>query len=322
MSVFKAWIVEADTRDLKLVEREVQMPDVSEVLVKVLATGLNFADLLMIDGTYQDTPQAPFTPGMEIAGQVAAIGEDVAGLEIGDFVMGLPGQGGLAEYALLPAQDLQLAPASMTSIQAAAFQVAYGTSHLVLTRRAQLRKGETLLVLGAAGGVGLTAVEIGKLMGAHVVAVARGEHKLKIAESAGADAVIDSDAPDVSETVASLGKIDVVYDSVGGALGEAALRAMSPEGRYLVIGFASGKLPTLKPNHLLVKNQTVVGFYWGGYKRFQPNALSESLQELGEWHASGKIEPHVSHVLPLEDALLGLKLLKERKSTGKIVITP
>ena len=212
-------------------------------------------------------------------------------------------------------------PDTMDDVTAAAFPIAYGTSHLGLTRRARLTEGETLVVLGAAGGVGLTAVEIGKTLGAHVIAVARGDAKLSAAKAAGADVTIDASTDDLRAALKPHGPINVVYDPVGGAMGEAALRSLAPEGRYLVIGFASGDVPALRANHLLVKNIDVVGFYWGGYRAFEPTALTSSLAELTRWHAEGRIKPHISHTLPIAELDSALDLLRSRKATGKVVLT-
>jgi NADPH2:quinone reductase len=295
-------------------------PGPGQVALRIRACGLNFADLLMIDGTYQDTPPAPFVMGMELAGEVTALGPGTSGPPPGSRVAVYAGHGGLAEAGVFPADRCLPIPDSMTWEQAAAFQIAYGTSHLALTRRAALRPGETLLVLGAAGGVGLTAVEIGKALGARVIASARGPDRLAVAQAAGADHLIDSDAPDLRDALRALGGVDVCYDAVGGPGFDAALRAMRPEGRMLTIGFASGKVPQVPANLLLVKNISVIGLYWGGYARFAPDVLNESLSNLLDWHAQGRLRPHVSHVLPLDRATEGLALLRDRKVTGKVVI--
>ncbi len=296
-------------------------PAKGEVLLQIDACGLNFADLLMAKGTYQDTPSAPFTLGMEVCGTVTAHGPDVTTPAIGTRVAVFGGMGGLAEYGTFPAALCLEIPSSMSAGDAAGFQVAYGTSHLALTRRAKLQRGETLLVLGAAGGVGLTAVEIGKALGATVIAVARGPQKLAIAQAAGADHVFDASV-DLTAEVRALGGADVVYDPVGGDSFMAAMRATNREGRILCIGFASGDVPQIPANHLLVKNIDVMGFYWGGYLKFNPKALSDSLAELLDWYAKGRLKPHVSHVLPLEQAADALELLRSRKSTGKVIVTP
>jgi len=296
-------------------------PAKGELLLDITACGLNFADLLMAKGTYQDTPAVPFTLGMEVCGTVIAHGEGVASPPIGARVVVFGGAGGLAEKGVFPASLCREVPENMESAVAAGFMVAYGTSHLALTRRANLQSGETLLVLGAAGGVGLTAVEIGKALGATVIAVARGPEKLAIARAAGADHVIDSDTQDVRTEVKALGGADVVYDPVGGELFNAALRACNREARIVTIGFASGDVPQIPANILLVKNITVIGFYWGGYLSFNPEALTDSMTALFALYTDGKLKPHVSHILPLDQAQDALDLLRTRKSTGKVVVS-
>ena len=303
---------------------DVEAPDPGpgDVQIEVRACGLNFADLLMIQGRYQEKPALPATLGMEVAGVVAKVGRDVDGLAPGMRVAAVPGSGGLAEICLAPAKRCVLLPEAMSFTDAAAFQIAYGTSHVALDERARMRPGETLVVLGAAGGVGLTAVEIGRRMGARVIAVARGADKLAVAEAAGAEITIDSDEGGLEDRLKALGGVDVVYDAVGDPMATAALRALRPGGRFLVIGFAAGEVPVFKANYLLVKNITVHGLYWGGYLTFDPAVLTGSLTRLFGWYADGGLRPHVSHVLPLDRALEGLELLKSRASTGKVVITP
>lgn len=304
----------------KLLDTERPEPASGEVRIKIATCGLNFADILMQSGQYQDTPPAPFTLGMEIAGTIDSLGEDVTAPAIGTRVAVFGGQGGLAEYGCYDARLALAIPDSMSMTEAAAFQIAYGTSHVALGYRANLQAGETLLVLGAAGGVGLTAVEIGKLMGAHVIAVARGADKLEVARKAGADHLIDAGVEDLRGALKALGGVDVVYDPVGGDLFKAAFRACNPEARILSIGFASGDVPKVQTNHLLVKNIDVMGFYWGGYMKFKPSVITDSLRQLFKWFEAGKLRPHVSHVLPLEQASEGIELLRSRKSTGKVVI--
>ncbi|MCH2095012.1 MAG: NADPH:quinone oxidoreductase family protein [Rhodobacteraceae bacterium] len=303
-----------------LVECAIPEPQTGEILVKVDSCGLNFADLLMANGTYQDTPEPPFTLGLEVAGTIEALGRDVTHLNVGQRVAVFGGQGGLAEYGCFPADRAVVLPDQMSMVHAAAFQVAYGTSHVALSHRAQMQPGETLLVLGAAGGVGLTAVEIGKLMGATVVACARGTEKLAAAKAAGADHLINAETDDIRAVMTSLGGADVVYDPVGGDQFKAAFRSCKPEARLMPIGFASGDVPQIKSNHLLVKNQTVLGVYWGGYLKFRPQIITDSLHRLMGWYADGRLKPHVSHVLPLDKAAEGLELMRTRKSTGKVVI--
>ena len=316
----RAWRITELGREPRVEALLQPSPKHGEVLVHVAACGLNFADLLMQQGKYQDTPALPFTPGMEFAGTIAEIGPDTDSLPLGTRVAAFAMSGGLADYATVPANRLVALPACMSFAQAAAFQIAYGTSHLALEHRAHLAAGETLLVLGAAGGVGLTAVEIGKRLGAKVIACARGAEKLHIAEQAGADVLIDSDTPDLKAALKALGGIDVVYDAVGGPGFHAALSACRPEGRILTIGFASGEVPQIPANLLLVKNLSVIGLYWGGYLKFAPEVLSQSLQRLFGWFAEGGLRPHISHQLGFDDFPQGLELLRSRKATGKVVV--
>lgn len=297
-------------------------PRPGQVQLDIAACGVNFADLLMVSGQYQDLPDTPFTLGMELAGTITALGPGVTDLSIGDRVAVFSGHGGMAQTGCFRAERCLPLPDTMPFTDAAAFQVAYGTSHLVLDHRARLQPGETVLILGAAGGVGLSAIEIAKLMGARVIAVARGRSKLDIAKRAGADHLIDSDSADVTAQIKALGGADVVYDPVGGNGFKAALRACNPEARMIVIGFASGHLPDIPANILLVKNISVIGFFWGGYLKFNPTTLRQSQERLLDWYMQGKLRPHISHVLPLEQAQDALELLRSRKSTGKVVITP
>ncbi|MEX0350531.1 MAG: NADPH:quinone oxidoreductase family protein [Paracoccaceae bacterium] len=295
-------------------------PGPGQIAVDIRACALNFADLLMIKGTYQDTPEPPFTLGMELAGVVSATGAGVEGFTTGDRVAVYSGQGGLADQGVFDAARAVRLPDTMKFEDAAAVLIAYGTGHLSLARRARLQPGETLLVTGAAGGVGLTAVEIGARLGARVIAQARGVEKLEIARKAGATNLIES-SEDLRERVLELGGADVVYETIGGEVFRAAFRATRPEGRILPIGFAGGEVPQIPANHVLVKNLTVIGVNIGAYLSFNPAALRESFAEVLGWCENGELTPHISHILPLEDAAEGLRLLKERKSTGKVVIS-
>lgn len=317
----KAYRISAAGASPQLDDIDLPPPGPGELRLRIAACGVNFADLLMAEGRYQDTPEPPFTLGMEVAGTVEALGPGTEGPKPGSRVAVFGGCGGLAEAGNFPADRCLTLPETMGFETAAAFQIAYGTSHLALTRKAALAAGETLLVLGAAGGVGLTAVEIGKALGARVIACARGPERLEVARRAGADHLIDSATDDLRAGVRALGGADVVYDPVGGAPFQAALRAARPEARILVIGFASGEVPQIAANHLLVKNVSVIGFYWGGYLRFAPEALRDSLAQLFEWHAEGRIRPHISHSLPLARAGEAMELLRSRRSTGKVVVT-
>ena len=316
----RAMQVTAYDEPLQLREVEMPMPGPGEALVRIETCGMNFGDTLMIKGTYQEKPALPFTLGMELAGVVEGLGEGVTGLEIGQRIAAYTGTGGLAEYAAIPAENCVTLPDAMSAVDAAAFLVAYGSSHLALDYKAHLQPGERLLVLGASGGVGLTAVELGKVMGAEVIACARGADKLEICRAAGADHLVDSATEDIREVVKALGGADVVYDPVGGEQFKAAMRACNPEARLLPLGFASGEVPQIPANILLVKNLTVLGLYWGGYAQLRPSVLTDSFRALFDWYAEGKLKPHVSNVLPLEEANAALDLLRTRKATGKVVV--
>ncbi len=295
-------------------------PGKGQVRLRLAACGLNFADLLMQQGRYQEHPALPYVPGMEFAGWVDALGPDTASVALGQRVAAFGGSGGMAEYAVMPAERLVPIPDGMSFAEAAGFQIAYGTSHLALDHKARLLPGETLLVLGAAGGVGLTAVEIGKRMGARVIACARGPEKRAVAMAAGADDFIDSETADLKAAFKAIGGVDVVYDPVGGDGFDAALSACRPEGRLLAIGFASGQVPQVPANRLLVKNLSVMGLYWGGYLKFAPQILTQSLRTLFDWYSEGSLHPHISHVLPFDRYPDGLELLRSRQATGKVVV--
>ncbi len=316
----QAWELSAFNTAPEIRELPMPRPNKGEIRVRIAACGLNFADLLMIEGQYQDTPTPPFVMGLELAGVVDALGDGVTTHAVGDPVAVYAGQGGLAEYGCFPAQRALRLPDHMPLTEAAGFLIAYGTSHLALTRRARLAAGETLAVLGAAGGVGLTAVEIGASLGTKVIAVARGQAKLEIAKRAGADHVIDADTPDLRDQLRAIGGVDVLYDAVGGAGFEAGFRAMRPEGRILSIGFASGTIPQIPANHLLVKNLDVMGLYWGGYLRFNPEALQHSLEQVFGLYTKGGLKPHIGALYPFDALPAALDALRSRKSTGKVVI--
>ncbi|MCU0907627.1 MAG: NADPH:quinone oxidoreductase family protein [Rhodobacteraceae bacterium] len=296
-------------------------PAAGQVRVAVAAAALNFADLLRIEGRYQEREDPPLTLGMEFAGTITELGAGVAGPPPGTRVMAFAGAGALAEAAVVPAAACVPIPDTMPWDDAAAFPVAYGTSHLALTRRARLAPGETLAVLGAGGGVGLTAVELGAHLGARVIAFTRGADKAAAARAAGAAAVHDPDHDDVTAVLRDAGGADVIYDTVGGTLTSAALRATRPEARLLLIGFAAGTVPDLRANHLLVKNVDAIGVYWGGYLRFAPQMLADSLSTCLTLYTRGALRPHISHRLPLARAAEGLDLLRTRVATGKVVVT-
>lgn len=291
-------------------------PGPGEVLLRVRAASVNFADTLMVTGQYQERPEPPFAPGLEVCGVVEA-GEGVAA---GTRVAALVGHGGFAEYAVAPAAACVAVPDDMADAEAACFQVAYGSAHLSLLR-ARLAAGETLLVLGAGGGTGLTAVELGKLMGATVIAVASSEEKRALARQKGADHALSSSPDALRDAVKALGGADVAFDPVGGDYFRAAMRATNFGGRLIPFGFASGAVPQIPANHLLVKNLDVIGVYWGAYLKRDPATLRASMEQLLAWRAAGRLSLTVSDILPLEQANEALALLRDRKARGKVAVT-
>lgn len=294
------------------------------VRIQVRAAGVNFADTLIVKGEYQVKPPLPFAPGLEVSGFVTEVASDVTSLQVGDRVMACIDYGGFAEEAVARATDAVVMPDNMTFVEAAGFPIVYGTSHIGLVNKLKLQAGETLLVHGAAGGVGLTAVEIGKALGARVIATAGGPEKLAIAKKYGADELIDYRTEDIRERVKALtdGRgADAVYDPVGGSVFDATLRATAQGGRILLVGFASGTVPQIPANILLVKNITAIGYYWGAHRKLDPQLVNDSFAELMTWYADGKVKPHVSHVFPLDNVQQALDTLAQRKSTGKVVVT-
>jgi NADPH:quinone reductase len=310
----------------KLAVEDVASPEIKagSLRIAVEAAGINFADLLLVSGQYQEKPPLPFVPGMEAAGTVSEVGAEVRGFAVGDRVMALTGTGAYAEEVVVDAGRVYKIPATMNFATAAGFPVTYGTSHGAFDWRARLKQGEWLLVHGAAGGVGLTAVEIGKVMGATVIACAGGPEKLEIARQHGADHLIDYSREDIRERVKAItgGRgADVVYDPVGGDAFEASLRSVAWSGRIIVIGFASGRIPQAPANILLVKNIDVIGFYWGSYQSRRPELLRDSYAKLLEWFEAGKLKPHISAKFSLSEVARAMDLLRQRRSTGKVVLT-
>jgi len=305
-----------------------EVPDLplgpGQVRIDIRAAALNFADTLIIQGRYQEKPPFPFTPGLECAGVVAEVGAGVAHLTPGMRVMALATKGAFASQTVAEASMVLPIPDAMPFEAAAGFPVAYGTSHLALTDRAALKPGETLLVLGAAGGVGLTAVEIGKAMGATVIAAAGSAEKLAVAQAHGADHLIDYSREDLRTRLKALAPkgVDVVLDPVGGEAFGAALRSIAWAGRIVVVGFAAGDIPQIPANLLLVKNCAVLGLFWGNYRFNNPRRLGESLMELLGMYAQGRLKPHVGASLPLDRVAEAMALLTDRKATGKVVLVP
>lgn len=309
---------------LKLQTIETKSPGEGQIRIAIKAAGLNFADTLMIAGKYQDRPDFPFSPGLEAAGEVIEVGAGVSGIEPGMRVMAMLGHGGFAEEALTAPERVFQIPDSMPYTDAAGFPVAYGTSHLALRHRAQLQAGETLLVHGAAGGVGLTAVEIGTVMGATVIASASSPEKLALAKEYGAQHGIDYSKEDIRERVLEItgGKgANVIYDPVGGDVFDTSLRCIAWEGRLLVIGFAAGRIPEAPANYLLLKNCSAVGVFWGSYMTRDTSVIDRSFKELLGWYEAGKLKPHISDSYDLADAAEAMKAMMARKTTGKILVT-
>lgn len=294
-----------------------------QVRVRVRACGINFADSLIARGQYQMQPEPPFSPGFEVAGEVLEAGDGVTGFRAGDRVIAIVPHGGYAEQVVANVNRCVAMPATMPHEHGAAFPVVFGTSHVALWHRAGLRAGETLVVHGSSGGVGLTAVAIGKQLGATVIATASSPEKLAVAREHGADHLIDTSREEIRSRIKDLtdGRgADVIYDPVGGELFAASLRAIAFEGRILVIGFAGGTVPQIPANHLLVKNVDVIGLNWPAYAERHPAVMTESFRILMDWYLAGAIRPYVSAIYPLERAVDALDQVVARKSSGKVVI--
>ncbi|MGB8339669.1 MAG: NADPH:quinone oxidoreductase family protein [Burkholderiales bacterium] len=299
--------------------------DKDKVVIDVKACGVNFPDTLIIQNKYQFKPELPFSPGGEVAGVVKQIGEGVTNVKVGDRVIAFTGWGGFAEEVVTDAARLIPIPDGMDFPTASAFVMTYGTSHHALKDRANIQPGETLLVLGAAGGVGLAAVELGKIMGAKVIAAASTEDKLAVCKQHGADELINYATQDLRERIKEItgGKgIDVIYDAVGGTYTEAALRSMAWKGRLLVVGFAAGDIPKIPLNLTLLKGCSIVGVFWGDFTKREPKNNAASLRELGMWFMQGKLKPHISATYPLARAADALNDMMNRKVMGKVVLVP
>lgn len=308
-----------------LVVEELSSPEIkkNEVLLDVHAVGINFPDTLIIEGKYQFKPPFPFSPGGEASGVVSAVGEKVSDFKVGDRVMALTGWGSCAEQVAVPAYNVLPMPDLMDFTTAAAFSMTYGTAIHALQQRGALQAGETLLVLGAAGGVGLASIEIGKAMGARVIAAASSAEKLEVARQAGADELINYQTEDIRERLKTLTKgqgVDVIIDPVGGDLFETVFRSIAWNGRMLVIGFASGTIPALPVNLPLLKGAAVIGVFWGSFAQRQPQANVDNFQQLFTWYAQGKLKPLVSKTFALEDTGKAINTLAARKAVGKLVI--
>ena len=308
-----------------LVVEDIPSPKVSSarVIVSVKACGVNFPDTLMIQGKYQYQPDFPFSPGAEIAGVVKDVGSGVTGIAVGDRVFAFIRSGGFSEEVSVPADKIFHIPDKMDFKIASGFIMTYGTSYYALKHRAQLKSGETLLVLGAAGGVGLAAVELGKIMGAQVIASASTDDKLMVCKKSGADELINYSTQDFRSVISKItnGKgVDIVCDPVGGEITEKALRCTGWKGRYMVMGFASGKIPRIALNLPLLKGNSVIGVFWSDFIRREKEIYICVLQDLISWFLQGKLDPLVSKVYPLEQANLALEDIMQRRVTGKIVL--
>jgi NADPH2:quinone reductase len=298
-------------------------PGPGEVVVSVKAASVNFPDVLIIQNKYQFKPPLPFSPGSELAGIVKEVGTGVANVKPGDKVIAFTTYGAFAEEVKTEAARLLPLPEGMDFASGAAFLLTYGTSDHALRDRGGLKAGETLLVLGAAGGVGLAASEIGKALGARVIACASSDEKLAVCREHGADAVINYTTEDLRERIKLLTEgrgVDVVYDPVGGPYTEPAFRSLAWRGRLLVVGFAAGEIPKLPLNLALLKGAAIVGVFWGDFARREPHAFAESVRQLGRWFQEGKLRPHVSRTFPLREAAEALKLMAARQVKGKVVL--
>jgi NADPH2:quinone reductase len=311
--------------DLELGDIAPPVAGAGEVLVRVAAAALNFFDTLIIAGKYQQKPPFPFSPAAEFAGTVEAIGTGVSEIAIGDHVMGYMGWGAARELVAAPAQQIVKLPPGLEFERAAGLTVTYATTLYALRERAQLRAGETLVVLGAAGGTGLAAVELGKVMGARVIACASSDDKLAFTRAHGADEVVNYARDDLRQTLRTLAGergVDVVYDPVGGKYAEPAVRSLGWQGRYLVVGFAAGEIPKLPLNLVLLKSCDIRGVFWGAWTKREPQAQRALMADIVQWCAQGKLSAHVHKIYPLGETAAALKAITDRKVMGKIVLKP
>jgi len=320
-----AWLCKNPTgvEALTWTELPTPQPETGEVLIEIKAASLNFPDLLIVQNKYQMKPPLPFVPGSEYAGVVQAVGAGVTHLKVGQSVACLSGTGGFATHTVAPAALCMPLPAGFPFVDAAAFIMIYATSHHALADRAQLKAGETVLVLGAAGGVGTSAIQIAKALGARVIAAASTDEKCALCRSIGADDTINYSTQDLREILKTLtqGKgPDVIYDPVGGAMAEPAFRSIAWRGRYLVVGFAAGAIPSLPLNLTLLKGASIVGVFWGGFAKNEPTANASAMAELAQWYAQGKIKPVIDSTLPMADLKAAYARMGSREVKGKLVM--
>jgi NADPH2:quinone reductase len=320
-----AWLCEnpVGVEALRWAELPTPEPAQGQVRVAIRAASLNFPDILVVQGKYQFKPTPPFVPGSEFAGTVEAVGDGVSHLSVGDRVGGFGSTGGFGTHVVVDAAGLAPLPAGLPFDEASAFVLTYGTTHHALVDRAQLKAGETLLVLGAAGGVGTAAIQIGKALGARVIAATSSPEKNAFCRSLGADDTIDyrsgSVRDEIKRTTGGKGP-DVVYDPVGGDLAEPVFRSIAWRGRYLVVGFAGGTIPALPFNLALLKGASIVGVFWGDYARREPKAFAASLGELASWYAEGKVKPAIDRRLPMTELPTAFARMASRQVQGKIVL--
>ena len=320
-----AWLCENPIGEDALTWTELPTPTPAkgQVLIRIQAASLNFPDLLIVQNKYQMKPELPFVPGSEYAGVIEAVGEGVTELKVGQAVACLSGTGGFATHTLAPAKLCMPLPPGFPPADAAAFIMIYATSHHALLDRGQLKAGETVLVLGAAGGVGMSAVQIAKTAGARVIAAASTDEKCAFCKQLGADETINYTTQDLRERLKELtaGKgPDVIYDPVGGTFTEAAFRSIAWRGRHLVVGFAAGEIPALKSILALIKGASIVGVFWGDFARREPQANAAMMQELAGWYAQGKIKPAIDARMPMSELKAAYARMNSRKVMGKLVL--
>ena len=320
-----AWLCENPTGVDALTWKELPTPTPGpgQVLIEIQAASLNFPDLLIVQNKYQMKPELPFVPGSEYAGIVRALGEGVTHLKIGQTVACLSGTGGFGSHTLAPAKLCMPLPAGFPAVDAAAFIMTYATSHHALVDRAALKAGETVLVLGAAGGVGTAAIQIAKAMGARVIAAASTDEKCALCKTLGADATINYSTDNLRDALKTLTEArgpDVVYDPVGGDLAEPAFRSIAWRGRYLVVGFAGGPIPALPLNLPLLKGASLVGVFWGDFAKREPQANAAMMAELAQWYGQGKIKPVIDRTLPMQELKAAYTLMGSRSVKGKLVM--
>ena len=320
-----AWLCEnpIGVEALTWKELPTPQPGAGQVLIAIKAASLNFPDLLIVQNKYQIKPPLPFVPGSEYAGVVQAVGDGVNHLKVGQNVACLSGTGGFATHTLAPAALCMPLPEGFSYVDAAAFIMIYATSHHALADRAQLKAGETVLVLGAAGGVGTSAIQIAKALGAKVIAAASTDEKCALCKSIGADATINYSTENLRDAVKALTDCqgpDVIYDPVGGDLAEPAFRSIAWRGRYLVVGFASGSIPALPLNLTLLKGASIVGVFWGGFARQEPKASAAAIAELASWYSQGKIKPVIDQTMPMTELKAAYAHMGSRSVKGKLVM--